>query len=186
MQPFVSGHEIREIEYVGSRACFTVQTEEKPVYMCIERTNYRNDDRAVVVVDAEKFLALWRANPKDLHADVSSGGPEEWRKDYKFNRAERGFSHGFANPVPLADASCWMLELKRPNPLGLRTMMNLPPIEEVPCVGLTNGVTRTIWLLANGCKAFPIMCRMSGGAQLLYERAGFPGTALLTVEELFG
>jgi hypothetical protein len=29
------------------------------------------------------------------------------------------------------------------------------------------------------------MCRKSGGAQLLYDLAGIPGSSLLTVEELF-
>jgi hypothetical protein len=56
----------------------------------------------VVIVDAKKFLALWRAGPEGLQRDIANGNPETWRHDRRFIDATDGFSYGFKNPVPLA------------------------------------------------------------------------------------
>lgn len=96
---------------------------------------------AVVVVDSFKFLALWKNQPGNGKNGFAFGNPASWRSDRKFDDAESGFSKGLDNPVPLADCSC-MIE------------------RGVPYVSVS-GVTRTIWLLANGCAAFPIQCSAS-------------------------
>ena len=52
--------------------------------------NYRNDQRAVVVVDAQKFLAALQRNPR-YREPLAFADEHGWRNDYKFEHAERGF-----------------------------------------------------------------------------------------------
>lgn len=138
------------------------------VYMRVTRSNYNNDQRAVVIVDAEKLLAAWRAFPF-FKEPVSLMDEQGWRQDYKFESAADGFSHGIENPVPLAD-------------IGVH-----PPKGKggVTSVAFTNGITRTIWLLANGASAFPIECRASDAAAL-HAAAGIQESPVHTVDELLG
>ena len=42
------------------------------------------DNYGVVIVDAQKLLALWRAEPYGRHKNVSDGTPETWPSDYKY------------------------------------------------------------------------------------------------------
>ena len=87
-------------ERYGTRmAIFSVPlADKKPVFMCNYTTPYENENRAVVIVDAKKFLALWRAGPEGLQRDIAHGNPESWRHDRKFIDATDGFSYGFKNP----------------------------------------------------------------------------------------
>lgn len=146
-------------------AIFRVPTAKVgDVYMRIDQTAYRNEHRAVVVVDAEKFVKAWQAAP--YHREPLAFTDESgWRKDYKFDRAEQGFAHGIENPVPLAF-------------IGVFTSENAPI-----GVGFTNGITRTIWLLANGAKAFPIECSIDE-AHALHADAGVPDIPVVTVHDL--
>lgn len=50
-------------------------------------------------------------------------------------------------------------------------------------LSFTNDVTRTIWLLTNEAKAFPVECDLQG-ANLLQALAGLDGGRYKTVEEL--
>lgn len=45
-------------------------------------------------------------------------------------------------------------------------------------------MTRTIWLLANCAKAFPVECANKENSMLLYQHAGAYQSRLLTVSEL--
>jgi len=152
--------------------------------MCAYRSSSGNDRRAIFVIDSAKFLALWRANPYVL--DLAHGNSTSWRKDYKYKNAEGGFSHGFSDPVPIASVDCWMQKrIIRPKKkfFGIFPWSAEPYEESFPCVGMNGRMTRTIWLLANGCKAFPIESRLPS-AQLLYDLAAAPGSKMYTVEEL--
>jgi hypothetical protein len=134
-----------------------------PVYMSQEIWEYTCEHCAVVIVEAQKFLQLWRDEPSAFHADVANGNPETWPEDGKYERADMGFSNGKENPVPLADI----------------VFGN----DNVPHVFINNGITRTIWLLTKGCQAFPVRCNLSG-AKELFERAGAGGERLLSIAEL--
>lgn len=154
--------------YYNKFTLFTVPLPDRPsVFMCA-RGDETDTRRAVVIVDAERFLRLWRANPNDLHADVARGTPETWPLDRKFQGAVDGFFSGMENPVPLALASFLMVNVDG---------------EHVPSVTLTNGVTRTIWLLTNRCSAFPIECDI-GSAANLHRTAAVAGTEVWTVAQL--
>lgn len=83
---------------------FEVDTKVGPVYMSINETTGM-ESRSACVVDSETFLGLWRANPYPLHKDIANCTLTDWRNDRKIHHAEKGFSHGIINPVPLAEVS---------------------------------------------------------------------------------
>jgi hypothetical protein len=176
---------IQKIHY-SHGAVFKIPTEHRgDVFMCATRTNYRNDKRAVVIVDSERFLHLWR-QPGSSHTDVATGNPTTWPSDYKFSDAEDGFQPGEQNPVPLATVEC--LSMIERFPIFERRLFFLKR-----CVGVreqeelslhfTNGVTRTIWLLTSGAKSFPIECSIES-APLLQRLAGVTDSQFSTIEQL--
>lgn len=131
--------------------------------MRISASNYRNNERAVVVVDAQKFLAAWQRNPR--HREPLAFSDEQgWRDDYKFEQAEKGFSFGIENPVPMA-------------------LIGISDEAAGTALGFTNGYTRTIWLLANGATAFPIECSIKE-AGVVHAVAGLNDFPVSTVAEL--
>lgn len=169
-------------------ATFPVIAGGRTVFMSVSRSNYLNERRAVVHVNAEKFLELWSANPYNTSEvrRLASGNPSIWRSDRKFAHAEDGFSHGYDNPVPLAEVGCWAQKhTDRPRRIFLGLFGSHSNSEErvIHCVGFTNGITRTIWLLANGCQEFPIECEIEG-AKLLHKLVGVPNSPVQTVESL--
>lgn len=184
--PLPIAHKIEEI-YSNRCATFAVPTRDRgDVYMSIDRTNYMNDERTVVVVDAKKFLELWKADPYGLHSKLAHGSPSTWPLDYKFKHAVDGFSHGSSNPVPLADVSC-DIHIKT-TPIYTRNFLFFKKhvgdhTESIPNVGFTNGVTRTIWLLYHGATYFPVLTRRSS-ADLLNKLAGMSGGEPMSVDQL--
>ncbi len=177
----------RAMVFSTPSAIFRVPTRDRgDVFMRIGRTNYENDRRAVVEVDAEKFLDLWRRDPYGAHADVSRGNLATWIKDRKFSGAEDGFADGVRNPVPLADVCCEMhiaqMPLYRSRFLLFRNRVGYER-DDIAHVSFTDGITRTIWLLTHGARVFPVMCRASD-APLLQQLAGLPGGSYCTVEQL--
>lgn len=94
-----------DIKFVNGKVIFEIPLEkENPVFMCVDEEDYQGDGYKTVVVEADRFLKLWRND--DFHVDVSMGNPQSWRKDYKFKYAEDGFARGVNNPVPLAEVNC--------------------------------------------------------------------------------
>ena len=150
--------------------------------MSVKGTPHCNEKRGVVIVDAEKFLKLWGADPYGVHHEVSHGSPQTWPNDRKYSDAEKGFSFGLANPVPLAVVSGATAVKTSISYKFLFFGRNVRRVN-IPYVTFTNGITRTIWLLTQGCKAFPVECRMPE-ARELYRIAAAPGTNFFTVEEL--
>lgn len=131
------------------------------------------DYYAVVLVDAARFVQLWRA-PYSSHREVAILDERTWPSDYKYQEAVEGFSHGAENPVPLAEVSCDRLphdivEYRRRLFLFKSEVVVARKGEAV--LGFTNGITRTIFLLANGAKQFPVRCELNS-AKLLFELAG--------------
>ena len=129
------------------------------VHMSVIPAKYRVTGDRVVVVRADKFLALWRSDPRDSHRTLSHGTPESWRQYYKYQRAAEGFARGATDPVPLAEVSCEV----DPRPTKQSSA--------VAYALFSNGITRTIWLLSHGCEAFPVLSPPPD-ADLLHESAG--------------
>jgi hypothetical protein len=153
-----------------------------PVFMSMKVTEYSKDKSGVLIVDAAKFLELWRNEPYSIHSLEAQGNPKTWPNDRKYGSAVEGFSFGCDNPVPLAYASHGTAIRSTVSYKFLWFGKNVRE-ERYHYVGFTNGITRTIWLLTNGCAAFPIECEMPG-ARELYRVAAAPNTNFYTVGEL--
>lgn len=144
------------------------------VYMRLSDGDFRRDSKFVVIVDSERFLQLWRNSDYEAHWEIAHGTPVSWRLDYKFKDALQGFTKGIVNPVPLADVSCY-----------LDTKKSLFGVTEKKwCVGFTNGITRTIYLLSCGAKSFPVMCLGKEEAHNLHAQAGVVHYTPKSLEQL--
>jgi hypothetical protein len=172
-----------------ANAIYRVDTERKgSVFMRVARSNYHNDQRTVVLVDAARFLTAWRADCgpaqmgviRTVVARINRAfgrtvpgcnewlphlSLEAWKLDSKFQWAADGFAHGAENPVPLARVG-----------LSRRTH---------GYVAFTNGITRTLWLLANGAISFPIECDASS-AEAFSRAVGVDWAQPMTVQNLLG
>jgi hypothetical protein len=172
-------HRIRQIR-------FQVATKRKGnVYMLAttELMGY-----SILIVDTSRLLKAWRANldtpiqgPLQVLIDPlvrKFGGPyaaygrDKWlpyqsrvgmTRDYKFHHAENGFSRGLGDPVPLAELGSGRYPGRS--------------------VDFSNGVTRTIWLIANEASFFPVLVR-SNDAENVFALAGALGTAVLDLNSL--
>lgn len=165
------------------RIIFTVPLpNQDPVYMSMKITDYDKEHFGVVIVDSEKFLRLWRAEPNSIHRNVANGSPETWPSDYKYGRAVDGFSHGRKNPVPLAYVSYGTRMQTETSDRFLR-FGKCEHKEQIEFAAFTNGITRTIWLLTQGCLAFPVQCNLRGARQL-FQSAAAEGTSFYTLDEL--
>lgn len=152
-----------------------------PVFMSVKEISCDNKKNGVVIVDSEKFLDLWRKDIYSGHQGLSHGNPQTWINDKKYPEQAKYFSFGRDNPVPLALVSCEIGT--RPIVANNISFGRDERKEQFRYVTFTNGITRTIWLLTNGCEAFPIECEMPR-AKYLHQIAAVPGTDLFTVDEL--
>lgn len=175
----------RTFLHCGATAVYRVRTAKAgDVLMRVDRTNYRNDQRAVVVVNAGRFheawkasgsqrqvvtrnwlsrLLSWRASEPEDRESLPYLSLEAMARDRKFADAEKGFQENQSNPVPLAE-------------VGFSD-------REGRAVDFTNGITRTMWLLVQGAKSFPVECRAAEAARMA-ALVGECGTGWATVESL--
>ena len=116
--------------------------DQKAVYMRYPQhfENIANQENMIVIVEAQKFLPLWQRSPYAVDQNACAGDESKWRKDYKFHLAENGFAKSMDSPIPLADVNVHIKD------------------GEISC-SLNDGMTRTLWLLANGVEEFPILVR---------------------------
>ncbi|WP_104026903.1 plasmid fertility inhibition factor family protein [Vibrio jasicida] len=138
--------------YGQTCAVFYIKAEDKQFYMS-ETLTVDNVDTHIVLVDRHRFESAWFKDGE--HSHLSRGSINSWRNDHKFNDMKHVFDGGIENPVPLA----------------------LMRAEEQPkSVGFTDGVTRTIWLIANGAKYFPVKVYGAKAAYRLHQRIGVTST----------
>lgn len=149
--------------------------------MSINVTEDKKDHFGIVIVDAEKFLRLWRSVPNGIHRAVANGSPKTWSYDYKYHCAVDGFSLGRENPVPLANVS--YETATRPSVTHKFLWFGRNERQEQIQYISVDDITRTIWLLTQGCVAFPVKCGISS-AHELFRVAGAAGTSFHTVGEL--
>jgi hypothetical protein len=172
-----------EERYGVKMAIFSVSLPgRQSVFMCVAETPYENEHRGVVIVDAKKFLPLWRAQPDGLQRQIAQGNPDTWRQNRKFPAAAEGFSYGITNPVPLAQVGYSEGKHTAVSYTFLRFGRH-EQTRHFRYVSFINGITRTIWLLSHGCEAFPVECRMSS-ARKLHRAAAVAGTRVFTVYDV--
>lgn len=163
----------------GRKAVFAVETASKgTVYMSQGRGRA---SLSVVEVDAERLLKLWRdagiAETYLAHGDVAS-----WRADRKYRSVDACYSSGRGNPVPLAFVSCG--EAQSPSTVWKWRGGRVERQSHTRIVfGFSDGITRTIWLLANGAKVFPVLCSSRDAARLK-ALAGAIGGGSSAVDDL--
>ena len=139
-----------------------------PVFMSVPPCDNAETSRSIVVVKASAFLEAWRADRGGLHVDVADRDPSTWPHDGKYHWAVDGFAPGITNPVPLAEVGCELLDRPRWHDWRPRHR------ERRASVSFLNGVTRTIWLLAQGVERFPVECP-DHSAKLLADHCGVIG-----------
>lgn len=150
-------------EWGRPRVIFIVpMPHRKPAFMSLDITEHTIKHHGIVIVDSKKFLRLWLSERHSAHQDVLNTPLEKWHNDKKFKIAAEGFSYGRNNPVPLAD-----IGFEREGSINY--------------VKIDDGVTRTMWLLVQGCTSFPVRC--ISGAEGLFDAAGAEGTSLYTIGE---
>lgn len=176
METFIG---IKQVHHFQA-AVFKIPTSRGDVFMSEQRS-----DRAVVEVDSERFLQLWR-EPFSSHPEVACGNPETWPLDSKFHWPNDHFAEGIKNPVPLAQVSVRIVTTQ--TPLKPRKPFFFPSLAgaettESPSLNFTDGITRTIWLLTFGAKSFPVECS-TAEAPLLQKLVG-TGRRYRTLDELF-
>lgn len=130
-------------------------------FMCLDR-EFDPTWHFVVYVHGLAFRRFWLAT-MDLRDPQACRLRGELTMDRKFQQAASGFAEGQKNPVPLAVVT--------PNFWGDRLVM-----------GFRDGVTRSMWLLANGVPAFPVVCAGRDKALKFAELVGL--TKPLTVDTL--
>lgn len=153
-------------------ACFEVALPDGRVLHLSAELPSDDDVYAVVLVDAKRFLSLWRS-PLSSHRDIATMDETTWPSDHKFLDAVAGFDCGRDNPVPLAEVSCSRMTndvVRKRRRFWLWNETVIVARAGEPYLGFTNGVTRTIFMLAGGVSAFPVKCAVSS-AKLLWELA---------------
>ncbi|MHA6823876.1 plasmid fertility inhibition factor family protein [Ralstonia pseudosolanacearum] len=150
------------------RAVFRVETATQgSVYMSMHASQVY----AVVEVDAVRLLALWR-HPQTRLAELAFGDASSWPQDRKYPAVGPCFAEGASNPVPLAEVSCY--PRREPRGAWVPWRPRVAPAAERAVFDFGDGTTRTIWLLTNGARVFPVSCEVDQ-APLLLELAGAAG-----------
>jgi hypothetical protein len=170
----------------GKAVVFSVEIAKpttRRVFMEIACTD-DDDNRAVVFVETERFIAAWGREPYGFNREAALGTLDRSRLD-KYKTIEDDFARSHQSPVPLAHVICRKEENKRAElaktPTCGRTYVSprAPPYY----VDFNEGVTRTFWLIANGARAFPVAID-STEASALHSEAGLSESPPLTIKQL--
>ena len=159
MKPYI--HSGKSLDYSFR---FPVTTNVGEVHFVESITKNNLGHREVVLVDAAKFLELWRREPYSVHGQEL--GFDDWAKDAKYPRADSFLRNSKNHRVTLAEVA---FELKD----GHNAYVH---------VG--DGVTRIRWLIAHGAKSFPVCCSMTD-ADNLKAYAGIEDYPACSMRELF-
>jgi hypothetical protein len=126
-----------------------------------------DDELFVVQVNAEAFYHAWlKSSPAIPKKNSTDCVPRsEMFADYKYKHAANGFLGGKENPVPLAEAYACRIDKKLD-------------------IGISSGITRSFWLIANRAVSFPVEVYGREAAELLNEAVGLD-SAPQSLEALF-
>jgi hypothetical protein len=116
----------KEIKHGIKSYVYKIQLTQSHVFMRIDKSNFMNDERYVVIVDSAKFYKAWEG--KEIEQCVITDEYEQER----YNASIEGFAEGISNPVPIAEV-VYNKEFS-----------------------FTSGITRTKYLIINGAKCIPL------------------------------
>lgn len=132
----------------------------------------------IVVVEVEAFRKRWALTHDHSQRLLARGDEEQLRKDRKFGDAEIGFSHGRVNPVPITQLCVGPTFAPAPKGSWLNRLLGQEERTEkfIRTTGnsfsFVNGVTRTIWLIAEGARCIPFICQSEEDAEMVETLAG--------------
>lgn len=177
------------IRYINGKisAVFEVELPNRAcVYMYVARSDYMDDQRCVVVVDAKKFDPLWRSEPDSAYAQQNMGKAGVWRCDENHKVARDAFACGLDAPVFLPEISCTQLIHKVPvyqkKWLFFKKLVRVDE-KRIDYVSIVDGMPAILWLLVHRVKAFPVECDKES-ADRLTALAGYPDQTCRTVDQL--
>ena len=159
MKPYI--HSDKSFDYSFR---FPVTTNVGEVHFVVSITGKNLGSKEVVLVDAAKFLDLWRREPYSVHGQEL--GFDGWARDAKYPKADAFLRNSQNHPIPLAEVA---FDLRNGHDAYVR-------------VG--DGVTRIRWLIAHGAKSFPVCCSMTD-ADNLKASAGIEDYPACSMRELF-
>ncbi|RZF24326.1 hypothetical protein EVC45_39380 [Paraburkholderia sp. UYCP14C] len=161
-------------------ALFKVGTNRGDVFMTVNRTDRKDEDRAIVEVRGDALLGLWRN-----WATSQTEGASPLRASSRWLGEELEFADddlmlGQTELVPLAEVRCGV----RPQPTARRiNESSFIGTTTQPYVTVTDGAARMLWLGSIGARCFPVECLVAE-APLLSRLAGTPRSHWLRVSEL--
>lgn len=129
---------------------------------------YTPSDTFLVILDTQRFIQAWyMSEDDDRFPGLHQGTERLWRADKKFHYAEDGFNEDKINPVPVADSiSCEKID----------SQLNIT---------FGDGVTRTIWLLANHAEYMPLLVESVSQAELFSFFSGRESCAIYPIQGLY-
>lgn len=148
-------------------ATWRLTVPSQPEVFVKAKSGQDDENRYVVHVDAEAFYLAMLRRVRVLRTSAHGSACMARRNmpsDYKYAEAIAGFASSATNPVPLAEPTTSL------------------DAEGRLQVGFTNGITRTYWLLANGCPSFPVEV---SGRQEAYMLAMHAGVGIVSFADLF-
>ncbi|WP_321815220.1 MULTISPECIES: plasmid fertility inhibition factor family protein [unclassified Paraburkholderia] len=162
-------------------ALFKVPTRQGEVYMSVGRTEFGNDERAVVEVRRDALFGLWRNDLTDTARALAARGtaPGETLSE-KLELADEGFRFGMDDPVPLVEVCCRVRSQIKAAPSDGPAASNTTAR---PYVSVIDGVARTLWLASQGAPCFPVECLVAE-APLLARLAGSRRSRWMRVSEM--
>lgn len=134
----------------------------KPVFLTLRDGEWGNDTH-IVTVNARRFYAIWlrRALAWDRQSQAPPL-PDKIPADRKYRFAQQGFAASAKSPVPLSKVHIFHTKWG-------------------DSFSFTDGITRTLWLIANEAPVFPISTESSKDACLISAMAG-EGAPIRAVE----
>lgn len=152
-------------EYREPFIVFPIPLPNQTVFMSHNLS--KKQDCYMVIADTAKFINIWRLSTNDdRFPNYHVGDRKLWRADYKFGDAERGFSLGIENPVPIATNISYDFYNHRRE------------------IIFNNDFTRTIWLLANDAKYFPVVIANLDAAKAFQKDMGFGNNPIQLVSNI--
>lgn len=116
-------------------------------------------DEPVIVVDVDRFRRCWARCRNGEQRTLATASETRLRADRKFGDAAQGFSWGIDNPVPMAEVLVTAPALVPKPWLAFWSRADRDAVDgDAAALCFDDGVTRTIWLIAEGARCFPVVC----------------------------
>lgn len=156
------------IEHSNSRLVWKISFKDKEdQFMKFDRPNYISDDSYLVYADTELLylLLLNHALISNNNSYYSCKLRKDLPKDSKYKYAEDCFLKSINSPIPLAD-------------------IYMEIVENKPFVSFSDGITRTIWLIANYALSLPVYTSSIDSANHLNNLVGLTDEPI-SVRQIF-